>query len=89
MFERMVIAEQVFKCGNISKNTNRAEANHESRERKHKVGEAASPINPEKGRAGKRKTNVQAIQVIGQLVQKHYWCTAPGTLRKSEKSLKE
>ena len=31
-------------------------------------GEAASPTNPEKGRAGKRKTNIQTVQETRQTV---------------------
>ena len=57
IFERMEIAEQVYKGGNAYKNTNREEANHVSHERKRKEGEAYSPTNPEKGCAGKRKKN--------------------------------
>ena len=38
MFERMEIAEKFYKCGNTSKNTNRAETNRVSHGSKCKVG---------------------------------------------------
>ena len=57
-FEHMDIAEQVYEGGTPSKITaHRADANRVSHSRKRKGGEAASPTNPEKGRAGKLKKN--------------------------------
>ena len=55
MFKCMDIAEQVYKGGKPSKTTTGEDANHASHDSKYKEGEAASPTNPEKGRAGKRK----------------------------------
>ena len=57
MLECMEIAEQVYKGGNTSKNTNRTESHRASHNSKSKGGEAASPTNTEKGRTGKRKQN--------------------------------
>ena len=56
MFERMEVAEQVCEGGAPSKTSTRAHANCDGRVSKWKGGEAALPTNPEKGRAGKRKT---------------------------------
>ena len=53
----MEIEEEVYKVGNTPKNTNRSEFESASHGRKLKVGEAASPTDPEKGRSGKRNTN--------------------------------
>ena len=53
----MEIEEEVYKVGNTPKNTNRSEFESASHGRKLKVGEAASPTNPEKGRSGKHNTN--------------------------------
>ena len=57
MLEHMEIAEQVYKCGNNSKNTNRAETNRASYGKKHKRGEFASPNNTKKGHAVNPKSN--------------------------------
>ena len=56
VFERMEIAEQVYKGVTPSKTPTRAEANRGGHTRKLKGGEATSPTNPEKGCTGKRKT---------------------------------
>ena len=56
MFERMKVSEQVYEGGTLSKILTRAETNGDGYSRKRKGGEAASPTNPEKGCAGKRKT---------------------------------
>ena len=55
--ERMETAEAIYKGGTPSKNNQQAEANRASFGRKQNVGGAASPSNPEKVRAGKRKRN--------------------------------
>ena len=54
MFERMEIAEAIYKGEVPSKNTQRAEANPTSFQEEKGVG-AVSPFNPEKGRSGKCK----------------------------------
>ena len=51
----METAEKIYKDGNTSKTPTRADANRASHGRKRKGGESASPTNPERGRAGKRK----------------------------------
>ena len=53
----MEIEEEVYKVGNTPKNINRLEFESASHGRKLKVGEAASPTDPEKGRSGKRNKN--------------------------------
>ena len=54
MFECVEIVEQVYEVVTPSEiATNRSDANRDSHDRKHKGGEAASPINPEKGHTGK------------------------------------
>ena len=55
MFERMEIAETIYKGGSPSKNNQRAESDRASFVRKKKRGGSASPSNPEKGQAGKHK----------------------------------
>ena len=57
MFERMEIADKFYEGEIPSKITIRAEADRASHGRKRKGVEAASPTNPKKGRAGKRKKN--------------------------------
>ena len=57
MFECMEVTEKVYKEVTLSKIPTRADANLDGHVRKRKGGEAASPINPKKVRAGKRKTN--------------------------------
>ena len=52
----MKVTEKIYKGVNTSKTPNRAYANRASHGRKRKGGEAASPINPDTGRAGKSKT---------------------------------
>ena len=69
IFEWMEIAEQVYEGGTPSKNTTWADSNRASHGIKLNEREAASPTNPEKGRVGKRKKFMQAIQVIVQLVK--------------------
>ena len=56
MFERMEIAEQVYDRQTPSKKRLRSDSNHDSHVRKRKGVESASPANPKKSRAGKRKT---------------------------------
>ena len=51
----MEIAEQVYEQKSPPKTFIRSDANRDSHVTKQKWGEAASPINPEKGRSGKRK----------------------------------
>ena len=62
MFKRMGISEQVYEGGTPSKTTTRVDANHDSHGSKRKELESASPTNPEKSRAGKRKKMMQDIQ---------------------------
>ena len=57
MFERMEIAEAIYEGGAPSKNSQQAEADRSSFGRKQKGEGSASPSNPEKGRADKRKRN--------------------------------
>ena len=58
----MVIAEQIYKNGNTSKNTNMEEADHASHGRNNKGGESTSPTNPDKGCTSNRKKTMQDIQ---------------------------
>ena len=85
MFERMEVAEQVYEGGTPSKIPTRAETNREGHVRKQKLGEAASPANPETDRAGKRRTKMQATRAIGPLEGKNDCCMEPGTIQKSVK----
>ena len=55
MFEQVEISEQIYEGGTPSKKRTRADANHDGHVRKCKRGEATSPTNPDKGRAGKIK----------------------------------
>ena len=55
MFERMKIAEAIYKGVAPSKNTQRVEADRTSSGRNKNGGSSASPSKPEQGRAGKRK----------------------------------
>ena len=56
MFELIEVREKVYKGGTPSKIPIRVDVNRASNGRKLKRGEAALPTNPEKGRAGKRRT---------------------------------
>ena len=87
MFERMDIAEQVYKGGNISKTSNKAEAERASHSRKLKGVESASPTKPENFHAVKRNKIMQAIRAMIQTVQRrHDWCMASDTLRQSARN---
>ena len=55
MFKRMEVAEQVYAGVTPFKTSTRVESNCYGHVRKRKGGEADSPTNLEKGRAGKRK----------------------------------
>ena len=57
MFERMDIAEKVYKVGTPSKTTTRADTKRASRGRKRKGRDSAFQTNPKKGHAGNRKKN--------------------------------
>ena len=81
----MEIDERVYKRKSTSKKYIRLDANHDIRVRKQKVGEAAFPTKPKKGRAVERKKNMQAIQTISQLVEKHARCMDPDTPQRSVK----
>ena len=82
----MEIDERVYKRKSTSKKYIRLDANHDIRVRKQKVGEAAFPTKPKKGRAGKRKIKIQSIQSRIQSVQKTYdSCVAPYTPLRSAK----
>ena len=61
MFKQMDISEQVYEEQTPSKKIPRADSNHGSYVRKRKGGEAVSPTNPKKGRAGKRKTKIKSL----------------------------
>ena len=56
MFEQMEISEQVYEVKSPSRKIIMEDTNHDSHVRKRKGGEFASPVNPDKGRAGKNKT---------------------------------
>ena len=56
MFKQIEIAEQVYKGQTPSKTIPMPDANRDSRVRKIKVGESASPNNPKKVRTGKQMT---------------------------------
>ena len=80
MFDRMEVAEKFHKGGTPSKTPTRSEANRDGHVRKRNGGEAASSTNPEKGRADKRKTKIQAIRVMRRPDQKIHACfVAPDT----------
>ena len=55
LFEIMETAEKIYKGGNTSKTTTRADANRASYGRKRKGGEDALPNKPETGCSGKRE----------------------------------
>ena len=57
MFDHMEIVESIYEGGSPSKNTQQAESNHASLERKKKGEAPPLPSNPKKGRTGKRKRN--------------------------------
>ena len=57
MFERMEIVEEIYEGGSPSKKTQWVEAGRSSSGRKKMGVSSASPSNPKKGRAGKRKRN--------------------------------
>ena len=89
MFERMEIAEAVYEGGAPSKNTQRSESECSSSVRKKKGGSSASPSNPNKGRADKRKRNDAGHPSDTPThAKKHAYCMSPGTLQKSVNSLK-
>ena len=79
MFEHMYIVEQVYEVKTPYKITTRADSNHASNARKHKLVEASPTTNPEKGLAGKRKKIMQPIREIIQTVKKHACCRSPNT----------
>ena len=56
LLEILEVADKIYKGVTTSKTPIRADANCDSQIRKQKGGEAASPIDPRKGRAGKHKT---------------------------------
>ena len=64
MFDRMKIAEQVYKGGTPSKTPTREESNNDGHVRKLKGGEDASPTNPNKVRASKLKKKIQSTRVM-------------------------
>ena len=64
--EEMEVAEKFYKGGTTSKTLSKEDSNRASHGRKQNRGESALPTNPKKGRAGKRKAKMQAIQVIGR-----------------------
>ena len=57
IFERMEIAEEIYKGGSPTQNTQRAESDRASSGRNKKGGASASPYNPEQGRTGKCNIN--------------------------------
>ena len=61
MFERMEVAELVYEGGKPSRTPTIAESNRDGHVRKRKGRESALPNNPEKGRAGKRKTKMLVV----------------------------
>ena len=66
MFEIMEVAEKVYEGGTTSKTPIGADSNRASHGRKQKGRAANLTTNTKKGRAGKRKAKMQAIQVIGR-----------------------
>ena len=86
MFELIEVFEQIYKGVTPSKTPTTAEANIDGHIRGKNGGEAALPTNPEKGRDGKRKKKIQAIQAIRPPKQnRHYCCMAPETPQRSVK----
>ena len=78
MFERMEIAEQVYKWGTPSKTNIREHANRAIIGRKLKVWEAAFPTNPDKGRTRKCKKNHAGHLRDWLTNSKHAWVYDPG-----------
>ena len=62
----MEISEQGYEVGTPSKTTAREDVDRASYVSKRKGGKPASPTNPKKGSAGKRKKKIQYIQAIGR-----------------------
>ena len=67
MFKIMEITEQVYEGGTSSKTINRSDSNHAGYSRNKNRVEAVSPLNPEKGHAGKYKKR--------DAVDRNYWPT--------------
>ena len=61
MFKCMEIAESIYKGGEPSKNTQWSEADRASIGRGETGGASDLPTNHEKGRADKRKINIQTV----------------------------
>ena len=90
MFERMEIVEAIYEGGAPSKNTQRSEAKCSSYVRKKKGGASASPFNPDKGCANKRKINDAGHpSYVPTRAKKHACCMSPCILQKSVNSLKD
>ena len=85
MFKLIEILEQVYGGGAPSKITARSYSNNASHGRKRNGGEAASPTNPKKGRADKRKKIMQSVWAISRPVTKYDLCMAPDTPPRSLK----
>ena len=71
LFERIEVAEKIYKSGNTSKNPIREDTNWASHGRNRKGGKTASPTNPETGGAGKCRTKMQAIRAISRPEEKY------------------
>ena len=84
MFERTEVAKQVYEERTPSQTPTRAEAKRDGHVRKRKGGEYDSPTIPEKGRADKRRTKMQAIRAMRPTKQKiHACCMASDTPQRS------
>ena len=85
----MEIAEQFYKGGNTSKNTNRTTAARSSHGRKHKGGASALPTNLEQGCASKCNINHAGHPINGTNGEKTYLVHGPGHYTNNWKVLKE
>ena len=79
MFERLEIAKQVYKGESTSKTTVTEYSKRSSHGSKRQQGKSALPTNPEKGRTGKSKKNMQDIRTIGQTEKEYACCMSPDT----------
>ena len=90
MFKLMEIAEQVYKGQSPSLKNISADANRDIHVMKIMGGGDNSPKNPERGRAGKRKTKIRYLQDRRQPVQKKIlFLHVPGHSYEECKVLKE
>ena len=79
----MEISEQGYEVGTPSKTTAREDVDRVSYVSKRKGGKSASPTNPKKGSAGKRKKKNPVHPSNWTAEKKHDFCMAPDTPQRS------